>query len=423
MHSVAVPPSSVDGIKRLAKTLKRERFIPHHQALEEAARIAGFENLRHAQRQLERGVRPTLHPVFLTAYWREKGRGGRETLRIELAKPLLQIVRRNQLNAVRQLAGFRLDADDHLERELDVERQDAAQLYLHAAADALRFMVATGLVPVTTQAMHRKLRFLQEMPGRDHPSEWLDPASGSWLYMDEPYDHHGPELLDRRRFWLRDSNVSVVAPEWKGLYVPGRSVPYFVSADAALLAHLSRQVATLSGEAPPQPWTGESDRYGTAFLSPAREAAGLKPRRRPMPAWRGEVRRGATPYSRPIGGAASRWRPAVAMPIEMHLKVGPLLHGLCNSRLPKRVHDALGVVRSELDSWVMAEYPGDAMSQEQFLAMYYGEYVGPIEGAAAQLRTICEVYALLRQGYADCPPLNSLLKHLEKARIGLEKSG
>lgn len=423
MRSVAVPPSSVDGIKRLAKTLKRERSIPHHQALEEAARIAGFENLRHAQRQLERGVRPSLYPVFLTAYWREKGRGGRETLRIELAKPLPDVVRRSQLNAVRQLAGFRLDADDHLERELDVERQNTAQRYLHDAANALRFMAATGLVPVTTQAMHRKLRYLQEMPGHDHPSEWLDPASGSWLYMDEPYDHHGPELLDRRRLWLRDSNVSVVAPAWGGLYAPGRSVPYFVSADAALLTQLSCQVATLSGEASPPPWTGDSDRYGTAFLSPARETAGLKPRRRPMPAWRGEVRRGATPYSTPIGGAASRWRPAVAMPIEMHLKVGPLLHGLCNSRLPKRMHDTLAVVRSELDNWVMAEYPGDAMSQEQFLAMYYGDYVAPVEGSAAQLRAVGEVQALLRKGYADCPPLNSLLKQLEKVRIGLEKSG
>lgn len=423
MHSVVVPPSSVDGIKRLAKTLKRERSIPHHQALEEAARIAGFENMRHAQRQLDGGARSVLYSGFLTAYWREKGRGGRETLRIELAKPLSRIVRRTQLNAVRQFAGFRLDADDHLERELDVEGQDAAQHYLHDASDALRFMDATGLVPVTTQAMHRKLRLLRDMPGHDHPSEWLDPASGSWLYMDEPYNHHGTELLDRRRSWLRNSNLSVVAPEWKGLYAPGRSAPYFVSADSALLAHLSRQVASLSGEASPQPWAGESDRYGTAFLSTARQAAGLKPRRRPMPAWRGEVRRGATPYSRPIGGAVSRWRPAVAMSIEMHLKVGPLLHGLCNSRLPKRVHDALGVVRCELDDWVMAEYSGDGMSQEQFRAMYYGEYVGPIDSIAAQMRTISEVLLLLKQGYADCPPLNSLLKRLEKARNGLEKSG
>ncbi|QRP64001.1 DUF5623 domain-containing protein [Rhodanobacter sp. FDAARGOS 1247] len=423
MYSVAVPPSSVDGIKRLAKTLKRERSIPHHQALEEAARIAGFENLRHAQRQLESGSSPSLYPVFLTAYWREKGRGGRETLRIELPTPLPQIVRRNQLNAVRQLAGFRLDADDHLERKLDVERQDAAQHCLHDAADALRFMVATGLVPVTTQAMYRKLRFLQGMPGHDHPSEWLDEVSGSWLYMDEPYKHHGPELLDRRRIWVRDSNLFVVAPEWEGLYAPGRSVPYLVSADSALLARVTRQVATLSAGTSPLPWAGESDRYGTGFLSPARKAASLKVRRRPMPAWRGEVRHGATPYSRPIGGAPSRWRPAVAMPIEMHLKVGPLLHGLCNSKLPKRVHDALSAVRCELDNWVMAEYPGDAMSQEQFLGMYYGEYVGPIDGVAAQLRTISEVHDLLRRKYADCPPLKSLLKHLERARIGLEKSG
>jgi len=39
MRSVPVPSSSVEGIKRLATTLKREHSIPHRQALEEAAHI------------------------------------------------------------------------------------------------------------------------------------------------------------------------------------------------------------------------------------------------------------------------------------------------------------------------------------------------------------------------------------------------
>lgn len=59
MHSIAVPPSSVEGTKRLAKTLKRERSIFPRQAFEKAARIAGFENLRRAQHQLDEGARPT----------------------------------------------------------------------------------------------------------------------------------------------------------------------------------------------------------------------------------------------------------------------------------------------------------------------------------------------------------------------------
>ena len=46
-------PSSVDGIKRLAKALKRERGLPHHEALNHAAIVAGYQNFAHARRTLE----------------------------------------------------------------------------------------------------------------------------------------------------------------------------------------------------------------------------------------------------------------------------------------------------------------------------------------------------------------------------------
>lgn len=43
-----IRPSSMEGIKRLAKRIKREREISHSDALNEAAKIAGFQNFRHA---------------------------------------------------------------------------------------------------------------------------------------------------------------------------------------------------------------------------------------------------------------------------------------------------------------------------------------------------------------------------------------
>lgn len=46
------PPSTLDGIKRLAKKLKKDRNIPHTQALEQAATIAGYQNYTEARHKL-----------------------------------------------------------------------------------------------------------------------------------------------------------------------------------------------------------------------------------------------------------------------------------------------------------------------------------------------------------------------------------
>ena len=46
------PPTTVTGIKRLAKTLKRDSAIPHHQALDDAAARAGFRDFQHARQEI-----------------------------------------------------------------------------------------------------------------------------------------------------------------------------------------------------------------------------------------------------------------------------------------------------------------------------------------------------------------------------------
>lgn len=46
------PPSTLEGIKRLAKSIKKEKGIQHSDALNEAAKVAGYENFRHAQNKL-----------------------------------------------------------------------------------------------------------------------------------------------------------------------------------------------------------------------------------------------------------------------------------------------------------------------------------------------------------------------------------
>lgn len=55
MSTRSGPPSSIDGIKRLAKKIASEKFIKHTAALNEAARAAGYQNFLNAKRQLSRG--------------------------------------------------------------------------------------------------------------------------------------------------------------------------------------------------------------------------------------------------------------------------------------------------------------------------------------------------------------------------------
>lgn len=55
MSSKAIHPSTLDGIKRLANRVKKERGIRHMQALDEAAHAAGYQNFTHARNQLVKG--------------------------------------------------------------------------------------------------------------------------------------------------------------------------------------------------------------------------------------------------------------------------------------------------------------------------------------------------------------------------------
>ncbi|KJK14260.1 hypothetical protein UB46_38950 [Burkholderiaceae bacterium 16] len=52
MVSTNVKPSTLDGIKRLAKSIKRERGSDHIPALDVAARESGYQNFKHASTSL-----------------------------------------------------------------------------------------------------------------------------------------------------------------------------------------------------------------------------------------------------------------------------------------------------------------------------------------------------------------------------------
>lgn len=409
MSSKTAAPSSLSGIKRLAKALRREHNVPHHAALDLAACKAGYQNIRDAQNQLK-GPVPQRHLCFLTAYWSKRGARGRETLAIYLPSPLSRIVASHQLSSARNLQSFRLESVDHLERKVDLDSQELAHEVLFAAVRTLRFMAATGLRPITTLKHTNFIasEFLN-LPGRDHPSGWLD-EQGEWVFLDEPYSSSS---LVKREAWAKERGLIMITTSWQGLLAPGASIPFLFCEQPSLAERLQGQLGQLQMTLSEPLWDGESGPYKSLFISPAREASGKSRRPRQMPAYPGYAVGGALPYGARTGGQSSSWRPEIKMPLSLHLTVGPLLSALAVSSLPLRLRNAVIFLRTTLDDWLQMEYPTEQeMSSDQFREAYYGVYRFPITELNEQVRAVQIIAKEISRGYADCRPRKKLLKML-----------
>lgn len=418
MVTIVTLPSTVDGIKRLAKAIKRELDIPYMDALEEAAHKAGFQNFLHAKRAIEAST--TKHSAFLTVYWKDRDampwRGGRETIEVVLSRPLADLITRHQVSYCRNLKGFKMESVDHLEMVQDITNQSRAVELLMRASITLQFLDATRLRPAHTQAQYKAMRIATHIPGKDHESWWIDPQSNEWLVLDEPYQRARKERMP----WLLEHGLKSTNTSWPGLYYPGSCVPSMISPSMELLERVRSQVEAIPSGAPA---TGEvkSERYFSQFSSPARAASGKARRSRIQPSY-GE-RNGALPY----GGAAgvkSLWRPARPMSLELHTTVGPILHKLCNSGqraagITGRVYDRLNTVRSLLEDWAYMEHQ-DRITREVEDKLYYGPGVDGYTSPQQALQAIEDVCKGLLSGYEECKPRRELLEKLEAAEKGVQ---
>lgn len=413
-------PSTIAGIKRLAIEIKREQRISHSLALDLAAKEAGFQNFRHASSGLSAPVvADTDHTAYLTAYW-VKPRGeyferGRLTLSVQLVKPLDQTVSRHQLMSARHLAGFRIEAQDHLEFKLDIPREEeGARETLAAAARTLRFMAATGLRPATTQKERWPLltRF-ETLPGADHYSLWID-RNGDWIYMDEPYEK---SVLAERLDWAKRNDMTMVRPAWEGLYSPQLTFPFLFCDTETVAAGVADIVARLRTSTEGKWETGS---YDSEFVSPARAALDRPRRRRPMPAVSGVVRNRALPYGGAVGGSRSQWRPAVPMAVDGHREIASLLRSLSISDLEYRQTIAVGKVRSTLDDWIAMEHKAGLGAS---LDLYYGGPNGALlRDAKSKLAAVQRVRDILSRGYEACRPKKLLLNQLASVEAALQKA-
>lgn len=421
MDTASIRPSTVDGIKQLAKKIGRERNITHTEALEAASRQAGYENFVHAKRQLIGPDGPRGFPVYLSVHWRapreREGKrthdgpvAGREILRLDLARPLPAIVAKHRVSHGRGLHGFRMEYEDHLEHLTNAQGVEKAREVLLTAARSLRFMEATNLQPVSSQRYRDILRPIEKMPGRDHYSQWFDPNTERCIFLDEPYAEALKTLEADRRRWADRHGMHMVEPEWEGIYYPRACLPRLVGPDLLELKRVADALAKTQPVTEPETWPHETGVCGDDFVSPKRQADSKPRRPRPGPSWR--EHKGATPY----GGAAgirSNWRPTKPMPFELHQQLGPLMQKLC-AGFTWRVSQKLGLARSMLEEWSIEEHK--YKHPDAAYNLYYGGPSLPLCNTDTErLGALAEARRILERGYDDCRPRRNVLAALDAA--------
>jgi hypothetical protein len=278
MSRKSIRPSTLDGIKRLASSLKAEQQIQHARALDLAAQAAGFQNFIHASHVLRNAPgtesRPSGHLVYLTAYWkdRESSSSGRETLTIRLTSPWTDLITPALLRNHNALAHFRAEGPDHLSREFLVKTQSEARRAVCAAARAFQFMDATKLRPSRSfSRVYPGGDSRNAIPGRDHFSIWYDKTTKRYLFADEPYESSVHDRLNEREAWARQHGFAIVKPQWPGMYAPD------IGSRLYLIAHQTKgiplgSIAALLNKLPKpiveERWNGESAPMMPYFVSP-----------------------------------------------------------------------------------------------------------------------------------------------------------
>jgi hypothetical protein len=419
-------PSSLSGLKRLAKSIRRQQEIPHFQALNQAAQNCGYQDYHHARRVMERLRACDLpskrsNSIYLSAYWRDRSakpfQWGLETLKIELPSPLHAIVKKHQCGSARNLEAFYIEFEDHLEMRGDADSQGRARELLCRAALTLQFMEATGLRPATTKLQRKGMLAVDEFPKRDHLSRWVAP-SGQWVALDEPYDHvTEPSVMAARAAWVESRGLFWARPTWSGLYYPNHAVPHLICADKGLLQQVVKTI-----EAMPDivcldrdKWQGTTADYRSQFVSPAREAAGAKRKSRPGTTY-GTSKNAIEYWRRP--GFKPLWRPYPSMHLANHVALGKIFQRLSVSGLRIDAYDMLGGIRSELEDWMVAEnsWGNRKCTRDEEDAYYSGIEFARYRTAREQLRAVDRVHAILTLSYLDCAPLRKMLQRLDAAR-------
>ncbi|WP_044552277.1 MULTISPECIES: DUF5623 domain-containing protein [Mesorhizobium] len=431
MSKTDIQPSSIEGIKRLAKAISKRDSISHSKALDTASQASGFGNFQHARRSLtacsaEAGS--TRQAVYISTFWRDglTGASGRETIRVFLSTPLDELIKPSQYRYAHKLGRFRRHASDHVVDEYRPDSASAALERACGAARVLQFMDITGLQPSKAD-VERGAVYSARLPGRDHGSVWYDPVAKHHVGADEPYAASVPSKIAERDAWARQHNWSLARPEWAGMYYP-EGCELYLYADTSKGYSLDRLLKALS-KAPSPIVPANCDRVAVEghvpFVTPGEraeaEAKLARNVQRKAPAPRGP--KTTVEYRLPLSGQRRR-RPKAAMPVDAHARIGTLLKSvLTDTRARAGVYKRVDAVRSELDDWVQCEHDRAAMPDAVFFDLYYGEnsIEGKPKAGEQHIENLRLAQSVLMQHYPDCAPLRELIGKIDLAVRSLEK--
>ncbi|MEO1222212.1 MAG: DUF5623 domain-containing protein, partial [Pseudomonadota bacterium] len=369
-----IRPTTLTGVKRLAKDLKKTKGIKHSDALDMAAQSANCENYHHAQKILP--MRGTAHDapyVLLTIYWSDKERGhriGREILRVDLTKPILQLCDKSGLKYVRGFGDLRMVASDHFICDDIAPNQNYARGRLCTAERSLRFMEHTGLQPFRNRSRSPKVLDDDRLPNADHASSWVDPEHGQFILIDEPYGNV-PDA-QARADWAARTGWRIEKSAWPGMYSP-YDCDLYVGVDGrsgydfdALIANINAMPAPIVSDA----WPGESASSWETFLSPMAKTRQDERRARCKGMIYPSASKNTVPYTY-NAGCRDR-RPAGALGIEGHIEAGRIIKAVMRSDLSRyAVYSRLNSLRSELEDWLALEIRRGELDGPEFFDVYY----------------------------------------------------
>lgn len=432
MSKTDVQPSSIEGIKRLAKAISKRDSIPHTKALDTASQVSGFGNFQHAHRSLSdrsADAGTARHAVYISTFWHDsdKRTSGRETIRVFLSMPLDELIKPAQYRYAHKLGRFRRHASDHVVDEYRPDSASAALARVCGAARVLQFMDITGLRPSNARVEPRG-GYSTRLPGHDHGSVWYDPVEKHHVGADEPYAGSARSKSAERDAWARQHSWLIARPDWAGMYYPEGGCELFLFADASKGYSLDGLLKALSKA--PSPIVPENcDRVAidarAPFVTPGEKAAAEAKRAKVVQPKAPSPRAPKTTveYRLPLSGKRRR-RPKAAMPVDAHAKIGSLLKGvLVDIRARAGVYKRVDAVRSELDDWVQCEHDRTAMSDAVFFDLYYGENStgGKPKPGEQHIENLRFAQSMLMQYYPDCAPLRDLVGKIDLAIASLEK--
>lgn len=420
-----VQPSTIGGIKRHAKQLKKANGVPHHEALDIAARNALFENFAHARNQLQNSnpIKST-HRFFFTVYWYDRKnnehKAGREVLEIELSMPLLEMATKSEFKDSSYLGEFRLASPDHFVNDHVGHSQEGARNTICKAVRVLRFIEATGLKPSRDyDAAYPNRDHNNKLPKTDHSTDWYDPDTGQFIIIDEPYID--PVVGGERAAWAKKHNWYLQVSKWPGMYYPYNS-NMFVSTDASTgydFKSLMAKIDSIPDPVTAENWAGSSSKGHDTFFSPL----SVTPQEKKRAVAKGTIYRAPSSKTLPMRSWDAPYnerRPNAVMSIESHLLAARLIKAIEQSaEKPMAVNARLSPIKSKLEDWFFSEHEKNVT--DKYDLFYYGSidrndpFVLQAHSSKGVISLLQKLKDMLLDTYVDCEPLRRITGKLDTA--------